>query len=329
MSLDDLTQVLRHLTPFDDPNILIGPETSDDVGAYRLNDELALVMTTDFFAPVVDDPYWFGAIAAANSLSDIYAKGVRPTVALNLVGFPANKLPLDVLAQILKGGADKAREAGIPIIGGHSVDDPEPKYGLAVVGVCHPDEIITNANAQVGDALVLTKPLGIGIITTGIKRGLVEAATERQVIELMATLNQSAAKAMTEVGVHAATDVTGYGLLGHLRELVLASGVGARVQASKVPVLSPTWALVEQKAVPGGSRNNLRFLASDVVWDDQIDEATRLVLCDAQTSGGLLISVAPEKVGLLVDKLQAYKAPAAAIIGQIIEGPVGQIQVVP
>lgn len=321
--------MLRHLTPFDDPNILIGPETSDDVGAYRLNDELALVMTTDFFAPVVDDPYWFGAIAAANSLSDIYAKGVQPTVALNLVGFPANKLPLDILGQMLKGGADKAREAGIPIIGGHSVDDPEPKYGLAVVGVCHPDAIVTNANAQVGDTLVLTKPLGIGIITTGIKRGLVDGATEKKVTELMATLNKSAARAMTEVGVHAATDVTGYGLLGHLREIVAASRVGARVEASKVPVLSPTWELVEQKAVPGGSRNNLRFLAGYVTWDEHINETTQLVLCDAQTSGGLLISVAPEKAGRLVEKLNEYEAPAAAIIGEIVEGPAGQIQVLP
>jgi selenide,water dikinase len=320
--------VLRQLTPFDDPNILIGPGTSDDVGAYRLNDETALVMTTDFFAPVVDDPYWFGAIAAANSLSDVYAKGVQPLIALNLVGFPAQTLPMDILAKILHGGAEKAREAGIAIIGGHSVDDPEPKYGLAVVGVCHPREIIYNSTARVGDVLVLTKPLGIGIITTGIKRGLVDAATEQEATLLMAMLNKTAARAMVEVGVHAATDITGYGLLGHLREVVTASGVGARVEASKVPVLPQTWELVEKKAVPGGSRNNHRFLAGFVSWSHEIPEAMQLVLCDAQTSGGLLISVAPDKADLLVEKLRGYGTPAAAVIGQIIEEPAGYIQVV-
>lgn len=319
--------MLRHLTPADDPNILIGPGTSDDVGAYRLNDETALVMTTDFFAPVVDDPFWFGAIAAANSFSDVYAKGVQPLVALNLVGFPSKKLPMEVLSEILRGGAEKAREAGVAIIGGHSVDDEEPKYGLAVVGVTHPQEIIPNSGARPGDALVLTKPLGIGIITTGIKRHLVDEATEREATQLMATLNKNACRAMVEVGANGATDVTGYGLLGHLREMAAASGVGARVYLSKVPVLPKTWELVEQKAVPGGSRNNHRFLSEYVTWAEGISEHAQLVLCDAQTSGGLLISVAKAKADSLVAKLQEYRTPAAAIIGEITEGPVGRIQV--
>jgi selenide,water dikinase len=313
----------------DDPNILIGPGTSDDVGAYRLNDETALVMTTDFFAPVVDDPYWFGAIAVANSLSDVYAKGVEPLVALNLVAFPSKKLPMEILSEILRGGAEKAREAGVVIIGGHSVDDEEPKYGLAVVGVTHPQRIIPNSGAQVGDALVLTKPLGIGIITTGIKRNLVDEGTEREVTELMATLNKSACRAMVEVGVHAATDITGYGLLGHLREMVSASGVGARVYLSKVPVLPPTWGLVEQKAIPGGSQNNHRFLSDYVIWEDGISEQAQLILCDAQTSGGLLIAVASDKAEMLVAKLREYQTPAAAIIGEITEGPVDRMHVLP
>lgn len=329
MSLADLSQVLRQLTPSDDPNILIGPATSDDVGVYRLNDDMALVMTTDFFAPVVDDPYWFGAIAAANSLSDVYAKGVQPLVALNLVAFPSKHLPLDVLTEILKGGADKAREAGVAIIGGHSVDDAEPKYGLAVVGVCHPSAIISNATAQPGDRLVLTKPLGIGIITTGIKRQLVDQTTIHQATQLMATLNKAAAGAMVSVGVHASTDVTGYGLIGHLREMISASGVGATVWAAAVPVLPATWELITHKAIPGGSRNNHAFLSAFVQWDDGVSESMQLVLCDAQTSGGLLIAVGADKADQLVEQLIAHGAPVAALIGEVTAGPAGRIHVIP
>lgn len=324
-----MTQVLRQLTPVDDPNILIGPETADDVGAYRISDTFALVMTTDFFAPVVDSPYWFGAIAATNSLSDMYAKGVQPLIALNIVAFPSKKLPMSVLNEILRGGAEKAREAGCAIIGGHSVDDEEPKYGLAVVGITHPDRIIRNSTAQAGDVLVLTKPLGIGIITTGIKRDLVDPAVEEEVTRLMATLNSGACKAMLEVGggVHAATDVTGYGLLGHLREIATASGMGATVRLSGVPVLAAAWDLIEKKAVPGGSRTNLKFLNDFVDWDPAVDEAHRLALCDAQTSGGLLISVAPETADQLIEKLKNYAAPAAAIIGEVTTEAAGRIKV--
>jgi selenide,water dikinase len=322
-----MTQVLRQLTHVDDPNILIGPDTADDVGAYRISETSALVMTTDFFAPVVDDPYWFGAIAAANSLSDMYAKGVQPVAALNLVAFPSKKLSMNVLSEILRGGGDKVREAGAAIIGGHSVDDDEPKYGLAVVGLTHPDAIIRNSTARPGDILVLTKPLGIGIITTAIKRDLADTATMQEATRLMATLNHGACRAMLKVGVHAATDITGYGLLGHLREMLAASGAGASVHLPAVPVLPPTWELVEKKAVPGGSRNNLTFLNDFIDWPDGISWPHQIVLCDAQTSGGLLIAVSPKKVDRLLEELSREKTPAAAIIGEVTSTAAGRIRV--
>lgn len=309
--------------------MLIGADSSDDVGVYLLNETTALVLTTDFFTPVVDDPYAFGAIAVANSLSDLYAKGVDPLVALNLVGFPSKKLPLRILSEILRGGADKAREAGVPILGGHTVDDVEPKYGLAVVGVAHPSAIIPAATARPGDQLVLTKPLGIGIITTGIKRQVISRETEEKVIALMATLNASAARAMREVGVHAATDVTGYGLLGHLRNMLVASRVSARVWLSRVPVLPDAWDLVGQDVVPGGTRSNHRYLSRFVTWHGAITPDAQLVLCDAQTSGGLLIAVAPDRTEALLGALEQAKTPAAAVIGEIAEGPPGTISVLP
>lgn len=309
--------------------MLIGANTSDDVGVYLLNETTALVLTTDFFTPVVDDPYWYGAIAVANSLSDLYAKGVDPVVALNLVGFPSKKLPLSVLGEILRGGSEKAREAGVLIVGGHTVDDLEPKYGLAVVGVAKPDAIIPNSTAVPGDVLVLTKPLGIGIITTGIKRQMVSAETEQKVIQLMATLNRAACQVMRETGVHAATDVTGYGLLGHLRNVLVASGVGAMIKLSDVPVLDEAWELVKQRIVPGGSVNNHAFLKEHVNWDSAISEEAQLVLCDAQTSGGLLISLAKETAATLVEGLEKIGAPAAAIIGEIVADPTNRITVNP
>jgi len=309
--------------------VLIGANISDDVGVYLLNETTALVLTTDFFTPIVDDPYAFGAIAVANSLSDLYAKGVDPLVALNLVGFPSKKLPLRILTEILRGGADKAREAGVRIIGGHTVDDMEPKYGLAVVGVAHPSAIIPNSTARPGDRIVLTKPLGLGIITTGIKRQAVSRETEEKVIRLMATLNGPAARAMKAVGVHAATDVTGYGLLGHLRNVLEASQVSARVWLSHVPVLAETWELARQDIVPGGTRNNHAFLNAFVTWHEAIGRDAQLILCDAQTSGGLLIMVERERTDALVRALEEAQTPAAAVIGEITDGPPGTISVVP
>ncbi|GIK38956.1 MAG: selenide, water dikinase [Chloroflexota bacterium] len=293
----------------------------------------------DYITPVVDDPYTFGAIAAANALSDLYAMGARPTLALNLVGYPVKSLPLGVLEEILRGGADKVAEAGASLVGGHSVDDHEPKYGLAVTGLVHPDRVVRNVGARRGDRLVLTKPLGLGIITTGIDRGLVNEVTIARAVTVMTTLNAGAARAMLAIGpsappygrrtgVHAATDVTGFGLLGHLREMLAASGVAARVWREAVPVLDEAWDLAAAGCVPDGSYHNFHYLESFVVWEERIERPARLVLCDAQTSGGLLLAVSPERTDDLLAALQEQATPAAAVIGEVVaEGPAGHITV--
>jgi len=316
------------LPPIDDPNVLIGTDTADDATVYRFGDDLALVQTVDYFTPIVDDPYQFGQIAAANSLSDIYAMGARPLFALNLVGFPAS-LPLDLLTEILRGGADKAREAGIAIVGGHTIDDPEPKYGLVVTGVVEPDRVYTNAAAQVGDVLILTKPLGLGIVSAAIKRGLASDALIDRAVAVMSTLNRAAAEAMVQVGAHACTDITGFGLLGHLHEMTTASGVGAVIRLGPVPVLDEAWTLAAQGLVPGGTVANRDFLRDAVVWDAAISPAQQWILCDAQTSGGLLIAVPPGKATALREALRAAGALASAEIGTIVEDPTGRIQVQP
>jgi selenide,water dikinase len=320
--------VLSQLPTFSDPRLLVGPETSDDAAVYQLTDDLAVVQSVDFITPVVDDPYTCGAVAAANSLSDIYAMGARPIFALNLVGFPTAKLPLRVLSLILQGGADKVREAGAAIVGGHSIDDPEPKYGLVVTGLVHPQKVVTNARAQVGDDLVLTKPLGLGIITTGIKHERVSAEAVDRAVRVMTTLNKSAAEAMVEVGVHACTDVTGFGLLGHLHEMTSGSGVAARISLQAVPVLPEAWALVKEGICPGGTKRNRQALEGKVTWAPGITEEAQLVLCDAQTSGGLLIAVPKAKSPTLIAALQAAQTLAAARIGEIIADG-GRIDVIP
>ena len=308
----------------------MGPETSDDAAVYRLTPELAIVQTVDYITPVVDDPYACGAVAAANSLSDIYAMGARPLFALNVVGFPIGTLPLSVLEAILKGGADKAAEAGAPIVGGHSIDDPEPKYGLVVTGIVHPEKVLTNAGARVGDDLILTKPLGMGIITTGIKRQMVAAETVDQAVATMSTLNRYAAEVMEAVGgVHACTDVTGFGLLGHLREVAAASGVGATISLEAVPVLPEAWRLVRAGVCPGGTHRNLKSLEGSVEWAPGMGEDVRLVLSDAQTSGGLLIAVGKAKSKEMLRRLSETKGVlAAARIGEVTAGPAGKIRVV-
>jgi len=320
--------VLSQLPTFSDPRLLVGPETSDDAAVYQLTDDLAVVQSVDFITPVVDDPYTCGAVAAANSLSDIYAMGARPIFALNLVGFPTAKLPLRVLSLILQGGADKVREAGAAIVGGHSIDDPEPKYGLVVTGLVHPQKVVTNARAQVGDDLVLTKPLGLGIITTGIKLERVSEEAVDRAVRVMTTLNKSAAEAMVEVGVHACTDVTGFGLLGHLHEMTSGSGVAARISLQAVPVLPEAWALVKEGICPGGTKRNRQALEGKVTWAPGITEEAQLVLCDAQTSGGLLIAVPKAKSPTLIAALQAAQTLAAARIGEIIADG-GRIDVIP
>lgn len=302
-------------------------ETSDDAGVYRINDEQAIVQSVDFFTPVVDDPYAFGQIAAANALSDIYAMGAKPLTAMNLVSFPVGKLDMAVLAKILQGGSDKIREAGAVLVGGHSIDDPEPKYGLSVTGIVHPDHVLSNAKAQPGDILVLTKPLGIGIITTGIKRGIVSPEAEAEVIQVMATLNKGAAEAAISVGVHAATDVTGFGLLGHLHEMLEASGCSAELYAEAVPVLASVWDCIKQKAIPGGTQANRRHLENKVEFAQDVSEELRIVMYDAITSGGLLLAVPEARVEFLIVQLKAAKTLAAAVIGNVQKGDPGRIAV--
>jgi selenide,water dikinase len=322
-----LFPLVAALPPVTDPDVLVGSATADDAAVYRLTDEIALVLTTDFFTPVVDAPYDFGRVAAANALSDVYAMGGRPITALNLVGFPDATPDASVLGDILRGGADKAREAGIDIVGGHTIKTDEPIYGLAVTGVVHPRRVVTNAGAGPGDALVLTKPLGLGIITTAAKQGADARGAIAEAIELMATLNRAACEAMLEVGVHAATDVTGFGLLGHLRNMTKASGCAATVWLDEVPVLEAARAYVREGIVPGGTHANRRFLAESVDYEDGVDTTEELLLCDAQTSGGLLVAVAPERASSLVEALKRAGTPCAAVVGRVDAAPAGTARV--
>ena len=309
---------------------MLGGFTSlDDAAVYRLSDDEALVLSVDYITPVVDDPYAYGAVAAANALSDLYAMGARPLLALNLVGFPVKTLPLSLLSEILRGGADKVREAGAWLVGGHSIEDYEPKYGLVVAGLVHPEEIVRNSGAQPGDRLVLTKPLGLGIITTGIDRSLVYGNSIAQVTTVMATLNRGAAEAMRRIGVHAATDVTGFGLLGHLHEMLAASGIAAEVNLSAMPILPGVWELARQGVVPDGSHNNHRYMTNFVQYASGVPYEAELILCDAQTSGGLLIAVAPERTGALVEELGKERTLEAAIVGDVVTGPAGHLLVRP
>jgi selenide, water dikinase len=324
-----LFPLLGLLPKVTDPNVLVGSATADDAAVYKLSDDVALVLTTDFFTPIVDGAYDFGRIAAANALSDVYAMGGRPVAALNLVGFPDSTLDAGVLGDILRGGADKAKEAGIDIVGGHTIKTDEPIYGLAVTGLVHPKRIVTNAGARPGDALVLTKPLGLGIVTTAAKQDADPRGAIVRAIELMAMLNRSACEAMLEIGVHAATDVTGFGLLGHLRNVTKASGCSATVWVARVPVLEAAWTYVRAGIAPGGTHANRRFLADSVEYAAGVDEAAQLVLCDAQTSGGLLVAVAPERADRLVDVLGRAGVPCAAVIGRIEAGTAGTTRVAP
>ncbi len=278
--------------------------------------DLALVQTVDFFPPIVDEPFTYGEIAAANALSDIYAMGGRPLLALNIVAYPAD-LPMAILGEILKGGASKAAEAGVLITGGHTVDDKEPKYGMAVTGLIKPGSEVTNAGAQAGDVLVLTKPIGTGIITTAGKAQQAAPSVLDNAIQVMSTLNRAAAEAMTNVGVNACTDVTGFGLLGHLRLMLEASNVGARIRLGAVPVLEGAVELTAQGFVPGGTNRNLDSLDGLVDWHPAIGEASKLLLCDAQTSGGLLISISADRRDLLLDTLQKSGVGTIAVIGEI------------
>lgn len=318
-----LDRILGSLPKSIDPNVLIG--TEDDAGVYKISGGLAIVQTVDFFTPVVDDPYDFGAIAAANALSDIYAMAAKPITALNLVAYPKDG-DMEILEAILRGGSDKATEAGISIIGGHSIDDREPKYGMAVTGVVHPDRIATKAGARPGDMLVLTKPLGIGIITTAIKADRAPAEMIATAVKNMKTLNRAASEAMIEMGVKGATDVTGFGLLGHLHEMLHSSGLSCRLYFSDIPVI-PGVKDAARFSIPAGTRANLRYMEGKIEWDGDITETEKLILADAQTSGGLLMAVPPDNTERLLAGLALRGVETRAVIGCVTEGEPGRISI--
>jgi len=321
-----LLPLLGTLPPITDPNVLVGTATADDAAVYKLSDDLALVLTTDFFTPIVDAPYDFGAVAAANALSDVYAMGGRPLAALSLVGFP-DALPAEILAEMLRGAAAKAAEAGVAIVGGHTIRSEEPIFGLAVTGTVSPRRIRANHTARPGDVLLLTKPLGLGIVTTAAKNDADDRGAIADAIAVMTTLNRAAAEVLAAADVSALTDVTGFGLLGHLRNVVTASRVGARIVLARVPVLPAAWEYVRAGIAPGGTHGNLRFLTDVVDYAADVDEAARLVLCDAQTSGGLLAAVAPSDADAVTNALHHAGVQAAAV-GEITPGPAGRIAVV-
>lgn len=323
----DLAQVLRQLPPAEpNPNLLVGLDTSDDAGVYKLTDELAMVQTVDFFTPIVDEPYAFGQVAAANAISDIYAMGGKPLTALNIVAFPIHKLDKSVLAEILRGAGDKMKEAGITLVGGHSIDDNEPKFGMAVTGIVHPDRIRTNAGAKPGDRLILTKPIGVGILTTSIKKDKLSDEEVARVTEVMATLNKTAAETMEPFDVHACTDVTGFGLMGHTLEMAKGSGMGIVVDAGAVPFLPRVRELAEAGFVPGGTKNNHAHVEPHVDFPEEMDAIGRFMLCDAVTSGGLLIAVEGGQAQELLQSLQARGVPAA-LIGEVTAENAGRITV--
>jgi selenide,water dikinase len=328
LSPDDLRTVLGMVraAPATHPDLLVGFETADDAAVYKLRDDLAIVVTTDFFTPIVDDPYDWGRIAATNALSDVYAMGGVPILALNLVAWPREGLDFALLARVLDGGAAVTADAGCLIAGGHSIDDAEPKYGMAVVGTVHPDAILTNRGARAGDALVLTKPIGLGVLATALKRETASARNVADAVEVMTTLNAGARDAAIAAGVHAATDVTGFGLLGHMLEMVRASGVGAEIDAGAVPVIDGVRDLLAAGMVAGGTERNHAFVSDGVDWghlalDDQY------LLADAQTSGGLLLAVPAERTDALLAELTARNTLAAAVVGHTTADHPGVIRV--
>jgi len=304
----------------------VGP--LDDAALLRPEAGPALVLTVDFITPIVDDPETFGAIAAANALSDVYAMGGEPQAALAVCGFPADRLPHEVLSRIFLGGRNKAAEAGCAIVGGHTVQDAEVKYGLCVIGVVDPERALVQTRAEVGDVLVLTKPLGFGVASQAIKSGHLSRHRLAEVVGLMTTLNKSAKDAALVAGANAATDVTGFGLLGHLRHLLLGAGAAAQVRAASVPVLSFVSELAAAGLVPGGSQKNLEYVAPYCRWDEEISATSRTLLCDAQTSGGLLLTVPADRVGKLLHELEQRACPAHAVIGEVTAGEPGTIEIV-
>jgi len=314
-----LAQVLRHLPKQkENPNVLVGTDTSDDGGVYKLTDDIALIQTIDYFTPIVDDPYMFGQIAAANALSDIYAMGGTPLTALNIVGYPMSVLGPEILSEILRGAGDKVMEAGAVTLGGHSIDDKEPKFGLAVTGTAHPVRIYKNVGAKPGDLLIVTKPIGVGIQTTAIKRDLVDQDKIDKVTQVMAALNKKAAELLQPYSPSAVTDITGFGLLGHAYEMASGSGVTFSLFNDKVPILEGTIDLVKQGSVPGGSKNNLRWLEAHLQFAESIADHSKIILADAVTSGGLLVSLPKAEAESYLNSLHDAGITDAAIIGEVM-----------
>jgi selenide,water dikinase len=308
-------QVLHDLPKFNHPDMLVGTETSDDAGVFRLRPDLAIVNTVDFFTPIVDDPYTFGQISATNSLSDVYAMGGEPKTCLNLVCFPKGKMDIEILGEILKGGADKVKESGAVIIGGHSIIDEEIKYGLAVTGTIHPDKIYRNVGVQEGDALILTKPLGTGIITTALKKGKAAEQSVDQAVRSMTTLNATAANVMRKFAVHACSDITGFGILGHGLGMASGSGVTLVIESAKLPLLQDATHLAEKGYITGGCKRNREFLQDKIFIENSIREGLIEVALDPQTSGGLLIAVASRHASQLLEELKSAGIDAATQVG--------------
>ncbi|RYG74230.1 selenide, water dikinase SelD [Lentibacillus lipolyticus] len=323
----DLENVLRSLpqaTP--NPNLLVGLDTSDDAGVYKLTDDLALVQTVDFFTPIVNDPYAFGQVAAANAISDVYAMGGTPITALNIVAYPISTLDESILAEILRGAGDKLEEAGVSLVGGHSIDDQEPKFGLAVTGTVNPENVLTNTSAKPGDKLILTKPIGVGIMTSSLKKDMLTDEEIDRVTDLMTTLNKTAAETMKDYRIHASTDVTGFGLLGHASEIAAGSNVEVRIDSESVPVLPRVKELAAAGSVPGGTKNNYDHIRDIVTFPANTDQLDKWILCDAVTSGGLLIAVDSNDADALLAELQ-QKGTEASIIGSVTDGNNGHITV--
>jgi len=310
-----------------DPNLITGVEKAEDAGVYKLSSDLAVVQTVDFFTPIVDDPYTFGQVAVANALSDVYAMGGKPLTAMNIVCFPIKTMDISVLRDIMAGGLDKMREAGVTLVGGHSVEDNELKYGLSVTGIIHPDKVIQNTGARRGDKLILTKPLGVGIINTALKEGMANEAAVARAISCMTTLNRRAAELMQEAGVSACTDVTGFGLLGHACEMIEGTEVGMVIHSEKVPYLPEAKALAEMGLIPGGLYRNRDFRVHMVEISKKVPAYLADILFDPQTSGGLLIAVSAEKAPALVKRMRDEDISEAAIIGEIVAEPKGKIVV--
>lgn len=329
MSPGDLDQILCGLDLPTDPNLIAGATTGEDAGVYRLNDDTALIQTVDFFTPIVDDPYSFGQVAAANALSDVYAMGGKPLLAMNLVAFPIKELHRSVLQEILRGGLDKIKEAGALLVGGHSIEDAELKYGLSVTGVVHPNRVVLNSGARVGDLLLLTKPIGIGILSTALKGGVAARGTEAMITQVMATLNREAAQLMQTVGTHACTDITGFGLVGHLYEMALASGVAIRIEARSAPVLPETLYYAGLGIIPEGAHKNKAFYAPHLKSSLAELDPMEMVFFDPQTSGGLLIAAPVEGINFIVEQLGKRDYPLDfGIIGEVVDGKPGTIEIV-